>query len=497
MEPVRWWQECVFYQIYLPAFCDGNADGRGDFIGLMQKIDYLHELGIGGIWITPFYPSPMVDNGYDISDYCAVDPRFGQFEDFSRVVAACHARGIRVVIDLVLNHVSSQHPWFVDAWNNPASRYRDYFIFTDRPNNWQSFFSGSAWTPEPDTGQFYYHKFAPQQVDLNWQNPQVEQEINRVMDFWLAAGVDGFRFDVINFLTTDGIGADNPESAGVQEHLHDVNQPGLMDVLRRLMAYARAKGDLFLIGEIGSEDLAVLGRYQGADRLDVVFNFNLGSQKTFLPQAIFSALTAMHEQQPGLPTLFFSSHDMSRMISRFGETERDTARARAVLALQLTARGVPFIYQGEEFGLTDFRPQCLEEIVDVQGRTHYQTARAAGMTAEQALEIALTHTRDASRAPLPWGDKDALWKDYRELIALRNRIPVLRHGQYTCLTLTDACLWFSRIMADEQVWVAINFGAPVRNPWHAVAGEVLYGDDAPWLAKNQFVIKRSGYEKAQ
>ena len=318
-----------------------------------------------------------------------------------------------------------------------------------------------------------------------------------MMDFWLAAGVDGFRFDVINFLTIDGIGADNPQRAGEQEHLHDVNQPGLMAVLRRLMAYVRAKSDLFLIGEIGSEDLAVLRRYQGADLLDVVFNFNLGSQKTFNASAIFTALTAMQAQQPGLPTLFFSSHDMSRMISRFGENERDTDRARAVLALQLTARGVPFIYQGEEFGLTDFRPQRLEEIVDVQGRTYYQTALAAGTTADEALAIALTHSRDASRAPLPWGDKNALWNDYREMIALRSRIPALRHGQYTSLTLTDACIWFSRITADEQVWVAINFGAPVRNPWQDMAGEVLYGEDAPWLAKNQFVIKRSGYEKAQ
>ena len=498
MKPIPWWQESVCYQIYLPSFCDGNGDGRGDFPGLLTRLDHLAALGVGAVWITPFYPSPLVDNGYDISDYCAIDPRFGDMGDFRRVVAGCHARGIRVIIDLVVNHVSSEHPWFQDAWNNPASPYRDYFIFSRQPNNWQSFFSGSAWTPEPDTGEFYYHKFAPQQVDLNWANPQVEREIHRVIDFWIAQGVDGFRFDVINFLTTDGVLADNPMENGEQRHAHDVNQPGIIRALQRLCRYVRQRGEFFLIGEIGSDDLEVIRRYQGADLMDVVFNFNLGSQKTFDASRLFAELTAMRERQPGPPTLFFSSHDMPRMISRFGESARDVDRARAVLALQLTAHGVPFIFQGEEFGMTDFVAQSLEQIVDVQGRTHYQTALEAGMTAEQALAVALEHSRDASRAPLAWEEGDAsLRDDYRQLIALRNDTPALRHGQYTTLELTEACLWFSRATPDEQVWVAINFGAPVRNPWQHIEGEMLYGEDALWIGKNQFFIKRSCHGKAQ
>ncbi|WP_407732701.1 alpha-glucosidase [Pseudocitrobacter faecalis] len=527
MESKPWWQAATCYQIYLPSFCDGNGDGLGDFPGLISKLDYLQSLGIGAVWITPFYPSPLVDNGYDISDYCAVDERFGNMDDFRQLVAGCHARGIRVIIDLVVNHVSSEHPWFKDAWNNLASRYRDYFIFRDQPNNWQSFFSGSAWTAEPDTGQYYYHKFAPQQVDLNWANPQVEKEIHRVIDYWIAQGVDGFRFDVINFLTTDGVLADNPQEKGEQKHAFDINQPGIIATLERLCGYIRQQGEFFLIGEIGSDDLTVLKRYQRPTLMDVVFNFNIGSQKTFNVANLYAALKSTLEQQSGLPTLFFSSHDMSRMISRFGENERDTARALAVLALQLTVSGVPFIFQGEELGLTDYRAQRADQLFDIQGITHYQTALDAGKSPETALTLALEHSRDGSRAPIPWRDapfggfstvapwmpvngdiallnarsqqmdEASLWHRYQHLITLRRQTEALIHGQQGPLALTNACIWFTRRSASEQVWVAINFGEPVPNPWHSVAADVLYGDDAPEIGKNHCLIKRRVYEQAQ
>ncbi|MGL5601720.1 MAG: alpha-amylase family glycosyl hydrolase [Silvania sp.] len=527
MNTNRWWQDAVFYQIYLPSFCDGNGDGLGDFTGLLTKIDYLATLGVGAVWITPFYPSPLVDNGYDISDFCAVDPRFGQLADFERVVEACHRKGIRVVIDLVINHVSSQHPWFVDAWNNPASRYRDYFIFTSRPNNWRSFFSGSAWEKEPDTGEYYYHKFAPEQVDLNWRNPEVEKEILRVIDFWRERGVDGFRFDVINFLTTDGVGEDNPERDGEQDHLHDINQPALLPTLRRLCRYIRERGDYLLIGEIGSEALAVLSCYQADDLMDVVFNFNLGSLKCWDLDAIVVQLQAMREQQSGLPTLFFSSHDMPRMIGRFGEGERDVERAAAVAALQLTAFGMPFIYQGEEAGIGNYSPCTERDIYDIQGKTWYHTALAQGMTAAQALEQAITHSRDASRAPLPWNSQpfagfscvppwmplradfpqvnidaqmaasDSLWHVWRRLIALRKTSPALRHGAYRLLAKENDALFFMRESAGESVWVAINFGEPARNLWHEIPAQTVYGADDLWIQKNQCVIKRSSHGKAQ
>lgn len=522
-----WWQACTCYQIYLPSFCDGNGDGLGDFPGLLSKVDYLHQLGVGAIWITPFYPSPLVDNGYDISDYCAVDARFGTLADFREVVERCHACGIRVIIDLVVNHVSSAHPWFRDAWNNPASRYRDYFLFSREPNNWQSFFSGSAWTAEPDTGEYYYHKFAPEQVDLNWANPEVEQEIYRVVDFWKAQGVDGFRFDVINFLTTNGIGPDNPQENGEQRHAFDINQPGIIATLHRLCRYVRQQGEAFLIGEIGSEELDVLARYQGQELMDVVFNFNIGSQKRFDIARLADAINATQARQSGLPTLFFSSHDMPRMIGRFGEGPRDVERALAVLALQLTVRGVPFIFQGEELGMPNYRPQSVEQIFDIQGKTHYQTALRQGADDAQALAQAIEHSRDASRAPLPWRDAPhagfsavapwmpvcadyrqlnaqyqqrtpgSIWRQYQTLIALRAATPALREGDGSPLALSEECVWFTRETASEKVWMAINFGPPVLNPWRDIAADVLYGTDAQWLGKNQILMKRSVHEPTQ
>lgn len=522
------WLGRVFYQVYLPSFCDGNEDGLGDFQGLISRLDYLAELGIGGIWVTPFYPSPLVDNGYDISDHCAVDPRFGTLHIFDQLVEACHQRDILLVIDVVINHVSDQHPWFKAALNQPDSPFRDFFFFRPQPNNWTSFFGGPAWTREPNGGAFYYHKFSPQQVCLNWTNPAVEREISRIFDFWIARGVDGFRFDVINFLTTDGIGEDHPPvpSGAEPPHDADINQPGVLAVVKRLCRHIRAQGEFLLIGEVGSEALSVMAPYQGKDLLDVVFNFNLGSQKTFDVAAIFAEMTAMQATLNGPPTLFFSSHDMPRMISRFGEGYRDTQRAVAVFALQMTAYGLPFIYQGEEIGMPDAVPHCLEQMRDIQGITQYHHAISQGMDAEQALTYALPHCRDASRAPLTWHhsvsassstavprmpiNPDALpvntenesershlsLGEYKKLISLRKNHPALQHGPCQMLRRHQQCLIFRRVLPTECLEVLINFGPPVTNPHYGNGNTVLYGVDAPQLNKNRVLIKKVINENA-
>ncbi|WP_258168104.1 alpha-amylase family glycosyl hydrolase [Paenibacillus sp. AR247] len=204
-----WWKSSVFYEIYMPSFCDGNGDGTGDFQGLTSKLDYLRELGIGGIWLTPFYPSPRVDNGYDISDYYGVDPVFGTLDDFDRFVREARRRGIRVIADLVLNHTSADHPWFIESRSSRTSPKRDWYIWKDAvdggtPNHWESFFGGTAWEWDEATGQYYYHAFAKEQVDLNWANPEVREAMKEVMSFWLGRGIDGFRLDVINFLKVSG-----------------------------------------------------------------------------------------------------------------------------------------------------------------------------------------------------------------------------------------------------------------------------------------------------
>ncbi|CAM3899448.1 alpha-amylase family glycosyl hydrolase [Rahnella victoriana] len=509
------WPERVFYQVYLPSFCDGNDDGLGDFKGLISKLDYLAGLGIGGIWITPFYPSPLVDNGYDISDHCAVDPRFGTLDTFDALIAACHARDILVVTDVVINHVSDQHPWFQQALDQPDSPYRDFFFFRQEINNWTSFFGGPAWSLTPDGTTHYYHKFSPQQVCLNWSNPAVEQETKKIFDFWIARGVDGFRFDVINFLTTDGIGDDHPpaEAGAEPPHEKDINQPGVLEVVKRLCRHIRSQGDFLLIGEVGSESLPLLVPYQDKERLDVVFNFNLGSQKTFDIAAIFAEMQAMEATMSGLPTLFFSSHDMSRMISRFGESPRDTGRAVAVFALQMTARGLPFIFQGEEIGMTDFIPENVQQMRDVQGITHYHNAISQGMNDKQALTYALPFCRDASRSLIPWAPagegteplsveneskcSQSILSRYKQLIHIRNSHPALQQGSYPYLTLFQQCLIFRRQLGGECLEVMINFGPPVVNVGYGDGNTVLFGADTPVLNKNHILIKKVRHENAQ
>ncbi|MFZ1872114.1 MAG: alpha-glucosidase [Chania sp.] len=489
MAGTAWWRETVFYQVYLPSFQDGNGDGVGDFYGLIDRLDYLQALGIGGLWITPFYPSPLVDNGYDVSDYLDVAAQFGSLAVFERFIVEARQRNIRVIIDLVLNHVSTQHPWFKDALNNPASQYRDYFMFTRQPNNWQSFFGGSAWQPEADGGEYYYHKFAIEQVDLNWTNPAVVKEAKAVLDFWLGKGVDGFRLDVINFLSCKGIGPDNPVLAnGEQQHLYDINQPGIDWCLADLLAHVRAKGDYFIVGEVGSDKLNELVCYQSADLCDVVFNFNLGSLPTFDPPQIFQQLALMNRKLSGVPTLFFSSHDMRRMISRFGDGVDDIARARAVACLQFMARGVPFIYYGEEVGMRDYIATSPGAIHDIQGKMHYRQKLTECGDPEEAFQFALTNSRDNSRSPMQWSAapfagfssqspwmpvnenyreinveaaqtaRSSLWHDYQSLIALRANYPVFQYGDYEEFTQEQNTLIFRRRFGQQRATVLINFG---------------------------------------
>lgn len=274
---LKWWQETVFYEIYMPSFKDGNGDGIGDFKGLLEKVPYLAELGVGGIWLTPFYPSPKVDNGYDVSDYYAVDPDYGTMADLEAFVEEAHRHGIRVIADMVVNHVSTEHAWFKAARSSRDNPKRDWFVWRDTPNNWESFFGGSAWKWDDVTKQYYYHSFAEEQVDLNWHHPAVEREIWKVFDFWLDKGLDGFRLDVINNLTLTRDFTDNPTENGEQRHLFDKDQPGMQKMMAKIGARIRTRGDYFTVGEISSDKLAEIEKYAGLDGLDVTFNFNFGS----------------------------------------------------------------------------------------------------------------------------------------------------------------------------------------------------------------------------
>lgn len=508
-----WWKEAVFYQIYMPSFKDSNGDGYSDFAGMTEQLEYLQNLGVKGIWLTPFLKSPKVDNGYDIADYYNVDPVYGSLDDFKHFLDEAHRRDIKVIMDMVVNHSSTHSEWFQQARKSHQSPYRDYYIWRDQPNNWESFFGGPAWTFDSVAGQYYYHKFDRQMADLNWTSPAQIKEIQEVLRFWLELGIDGFRMDVINFLTTDEVFTDNPVVEGKQLHQFDMDKPGVIQAMRIIKQTVNEYEDRFVVGEIGSDKLEILSRYQSGDLMDVVFNFNFGSIPSFSTERLFDELQAMDEMMPGYPTLFFGSHDNPRLMSRLANDNHD--RALALAALMLTAKGIPFIYYGEEIGMQNIEAQHIDEIIDVQGRIQYELAVEAGSSPSEALEKANKHNRDKSRSPMQWNDdKNAgftsgepwigLHKNYRErhvqqmqqdtnsmlhkyikLIKLRNNSHILHYGDFTMLDHQDQRIAFTRTYKGNNVSVVINFG-DVHKMTLPENANIMMG--SPMLETNDFII---------
>lgn len=496
---VPWWRRTAFYEIYMPSFCDGNQDGIGDFRGIASKLDELKALGIGGIWLTPFYKSPKVDNGYDIADYYAIDPDYGTMEDFDAFIKAAHERDIRVIVDLVLNHTSSAHPWFQASKSSKDHPKRDWYIWQDpvdggMPNNWESFFGGPAWEYDEASGQYYYHAFATEQVDLNWANPEVRAAMKDVMGFWLDKGIDGFRLDVINFLKVSGQFTDNPyQDNGEQDHRYDKDQAGILDAIREICEFVHQREGAFMVGEVGSEEMSLLKQYSGDGLLDVVFNFNLGSQETYQPSKLIEQVLLMEEvhRSNQVPTLFFSSHDMARHISRFGEgdPELEVLRAKLMATFMLTAKGVPFLYYGDEIGMRDYYSLRIEDMRDIQGLTHYELAIKEGLSEEEALKRANEKSRDKSRTPMQWdgseysgfsqvkpwiamgprhdeihvaaeqSNPDSIYVYYQQLLRLRRLHPSLAEGGYSRIERAGEVLIYTKIVADDISLAALNFGA--------------------------------------
>lgn len=509
----KWWKEAVFYQIYMPSYADSNGDGYGDFKGMTQKLDYLKELGIKSIWLTPFLTSPKVDNGYDVANYYEVDPTYGNKADFDTFLSEAHKRGIKVIIDMVFNHTSTDSKWFQESRKSKDNPYRDYYIWKDEPNNWESFFGGTAWEKDAETNQYYYHKFDKRMADLNWSNPKVVAEIQNVLRFWLDTGVDGFRLDVINFLTTNGITQDNPMKDGKQNHINDIDQEGVKNAMRIIKSTVSEYENRFIVGEIGSDKIEVLKQYQSPDLLDVVFNFNFGSIKEFSTQRIFDELQSMEKNMSNYPTLFFGSHDMPRMIDRLADGNTD--RAVALTALILTAKGVPFIYYGEEIGMHNIIAQNINEMVDIQGRTHYKLALEKGKNEKEALLEGNQNNRDKSRSPMQWNEeafagfsKEKTWikinpdykktnvavltpqkksilKSCKKLITLRNKEKVLQYGNYDNLEIQDDQISFTRSFEGEKITAIINFGIKKEISIPAKA-TILIGN--PILKPNTFIV---------
>ncbi|WP_188204279.1 alpha-amylase family glycosyl hydrolase [Desemzia incerta] len=494
----QWWKETVFYEIYMPSFKDGNNDGIGDFIGITDKLDYLKELGVGAVWLTPFYASPRIDNGYDISGYMEIDPIFGNENDFDNFLKEAHKRNIKVIADLVINHTSTEHEWFKESSTSRRSQKRDWYIWQDVPNNWESFFGGSAWEYNEVTKQYYYHSFAKDQADLNWNSPEVKEAIYGVIDYWLSKGIDGFRLDVINNLTLNKEFPDNPYNEnGEQVHLYDKDQNGLNEILEELNMYIKNKNkEAFLVGEISSDDVEIIASYSSNDMLDVTFNFNFGSIELLDIQYLFNEMKKMETiyKEKREPTLFFGSHDLGRSWNRLANGRVEIAEMLAVLIL--TARGIPFVYFGDEIGMEDFIASDVKEIRDIQGVMSYQEAIENGATEIEALETGNKKSRDKSRSPMQWENEEfsnhepwisesrkvgeeryRLFKWYKQLIALRKKQP-LSYEPYKILKLQNKLLYFQR----GNFLVLLNFGDEIeylQQNWE-IEGIKLSNNEIEW-----------------
>ena len=511
----QWWKETVFYEIYMPSYKDSNGDGYSDFKGMTEKLDYIKTLGVKGIWLTPFLKSPKVDNGYDVSDYYKIDATYGSLNDFKGFLNEAHKKNIKIIMDLVVNHTSTEHKWFQESKKSKDNPYRDYYIWKDKPNNWESFFGGSAWELDSITNEYYYHQFNIKMADLNWKNTKVVAEVQKVLRFWLDLGVDGFRLDVINFLTTEGITLNNPiNNKGAQEHIHDINQKGVKEAMKIIRKTVNEYSNRFIVGEIGSDKIEVLKQYQGNELLDVVFNFNFGSIKKFSAQKIYDEMVSMNKNMSNYPTLFFGSHDMPRLMNRLANC--NVERAEALAALTLTAKGVPFIYFGEEIGMENLVANSFNEIKDIQGRTHYYLAKKEGKTEEEALKIGNEYNRDKSRSPMQWNsnkhagfsknipwikvqkdylvnnvalqekDSSSLLNVYKILITLHNKEPIFQYGNYTDLSFSKNVISFTREYHGKKMKCIFNFSEKPLTILPESNYKILLGDKI--LKPNKYLI---------
>ena len=499
---LKWWQKAVFYQIYPRSFADGNGDGIGDFPGMIDRLDYLKDLGVDAVWLSPHYPSPQFDCGYDVADYAGVAPEYGTLDDFQRFLDGAHARGIRVILDMVLNHTSDQHPWFLESRSSRDNPKRDWYIWRDPtprrrgaagrmtlPNNWNSRFGGSVWEYDSKTGQYYYHSFFKEQPDLNWRNPEVKQAVWNMARFWLERGVDGFRLDALGGILKD-----------LRRPNHSVRQSATAllcawltarTVKERKAVEARQKAmfqyqsDLPEVHETMCELRAMVDEYadrmfagetdnclyygNGNDELHLVFNFPLMERERLTPAWVrANQKERLAALPPGAwPCNTLGNHDRSRVYSRCGDGRDDDALARLSLALMLTLRGTPFLYNGEEIGMTDMLLDDFSLFRDNTGIWYYAAVmEELGMSPAEALALANHYGRDKCRTPMQWAnapnagfsppgtqtwlpvnpnyaqgvnvadqlaDPDSLLNFYRRMLRLRRQTPALIAGDYTPL----------------------------------------------------------------
>ena len=499
----QWWRRATIYQIYPKSFCDSTSKGTGDIQGIISKLDYLKRLGVDAIWLTPVYRSPMIDNGYDISDYYSINPDFGTMADFDDLLAQTHQRGIRVIMDIVVNHTSTKHAWFKSALGNKNSVYRDYYIWKDpvdggAPTNWQSKFGGSAWQRDKATGQYYLHLFATEQADLNWENPKVRQEVKDIISFWAEKGVDGFRLDVINLISKQ---QDFPNDDIGDGRRFYTDGPRVHEYLQEISRDVFQKYGTVTVGEMSSTSLEHCKRYSDPNgkELSMVFNFHHlkvdypnGDKWTKAPFDFLTLKKIFNEWQQGLHqqgwnALFWCNHDQPRIVSRFGDDKTYRVESAKMLATVIhMMQGTPYVYQGEELGMTNPGFTSINQYQDVESKNIYQIKRAGGMPKEEILAILALKSRDNSRTPMQWNDsvhagftqgkpwlevaanypqinaekaladENSVFYYYRDLISLRKEVAVITDGDFTDLMPDHPLLYCYTRKAANQILAVIN-----------------------------------------
>ncbi|HCL6101091.1 alpha,alpha-phosphotrehalase [Enterobacter cloacae subsp. cloacae] len=515
----HWWQNGVIYQIYPKSFQDTTGSGTGDLCGVTQRLDYLKTLGIDAIWLTPFYISPQVDNGYDVANYTAIDPAYGTLDDFDELVAQAHERGIRIVLDMVFNHTSTQHAWFRESLNK-ASPYRQFYIWRDGtpeqlPNNWRSKFGGNAWRWHAESEQYYLHLFAPEQADLNWENPAVRAELKKVCEFWADRGVDGLRLDVINLISKDQAFPNDDIGDGRRFY---TDGPRIHEYLQEMSRDVFTPRNLMTVGEMSSTSLENCQQYASLDgrELSMTFNFHHlkvdypGGEKWTLAKPDFVALkTLFNHWQQGMHNkawnaLFWCNHDQPRIVSRFGDEGEYRVPAAKMLGMVLHGmQGTPYIYQGEELGMTNPHFSRITDYRDVESLNMFAELRANGRDPNELLAILASKSRDNGRTPMQWDashnagftegepwigvcdnyetvnaraaldDPDSVFYTYQSLIRLRKTLPVLTWGDYQDLQPEHPFLWCYRRQWQGQTLVVV---ANLSHQSHEWESGVLSGE---------------------
>ncbi len=506
-----WTQDKVVYQIYPKSFQDTTGNGRGDIAGIISRLDYLQFLGVDILWLTPVYPSPQVDNGYDVADYCAIEPDYGTMEDFEHLVCEARQRGMSIMMDMVFNHTSTQHPWFIQACD-PESPYHPYYIWQDSPpdqppTNWLSKFGGPAWQWQPECGQYYLHLFSREQADLNWDHPPVREALKEVCRFWAAKGVDALRLDVVNLISKPQQFIDDPDGDGRKYY---TDGPRVHEYLQEMNREVFSPLKLITVGEMSSTTLEHCQQYASLDNreLSMAFNFHhlkvdyLNGEKWTLAKADFVALKklfadwqqGMHQRANG--ALFWGNHDQPRVVSRFGN---DSAQYREISAKMLALvlyglQGTPYLYQGEEIGMTNAGFSDIHQYRDVESLTMFDLLLSEGKSLQETLAILAAKSRDNSRTPMQWdnsrhagfthgtpwiscvansteinvadalADPQSIVYTYRELIRLRKQLPILQWGDYQDLSPAHPGLWsYRRQWQGQQLLVVANLSDQVTD----------------------------------